>query len=178
MAPTHRVYIKKSYAGYEWGNTYAVNASDEDGAYAVGIALANIERAHTWNGVNFEGIRVSTWAQDGRTGRTRPNAGPGDVAMTAPLPIECCVRVQFFPGVKQASVKFYRFMCHAMDQVAGVLVPTKYSELNNMATALIGVAGFVDNAGTDLSGFQVDREVGNHQLYRAWAARAGADEGD
>jgi hypothetical protein len=178
MPPSHRLYIKKKFGGYEWGNTYAVNAADEDAAYAVGLLLGESERTYTWNGVSFNGIRVSTWAEDGRTGRTRPFAGLGLVAMANPLPPEACVRIQFFPGVKQASVKFYRFLLNGTDQAAGVIGADKYGVLTNMGTQLMAHVGFVDNAGVDLSGNQVDREVGNHQLYRAWAARAGVDAGD
>lgn len=178
MPPTHRLYIKKRWKGFEWGNTYAVNAADAAAAYAIGQDIMALEQTYTWEEVDFYGVRVSTWAADGRTGRTYPGGGAGDVAFTYPLPIECALRIQFFPGVKQASVKYYHFMLQGQDQVAGEIVDATYNGLQALGTALIAVAGFVDNAGGDLSGFQIDRQVSMHQMDRAWAARPGVEEGD
>lgn len=178
MPPTHRVYTKKRYGGYEWGNTYNVSAANLAAAVVIGGQLAALEKANSWNGVIFDGIRVSTWAQDGRTGSTYPFSGVGANTLANPLPIECCVRMQFFPGFKQAGVKFFRFILDGSSQSAGKINSGSLTALNTWAAAIVAITGVTNNNGDQLTSASVDVETGNHQLYRAWAARAGVDEGD
>lgn len=178
MAPTFRIYTKKKWGGYEWGNTYYANAFDEADARDIGQSIANLERSITWNGVQFTGVRISTFTQDGRTGRTYASAGYGDLPLPNVLPPEVCVRVQLLPGFKQSSVKFYRFCMRGIGQNAGLIAGDDYSTLVTFATALIAINNLCDSNGGSIQGVTVDTELANHQLYRKWAARAGVDEGD
>jgi hypothetical protein len=178
MPPGFRVYTKKTRGGYEWGNTYAVNAANLAAAVVIAGQLAELERINTWNGVIFDGVRVSTWAQDGRTGSTYPFSGVGANTLANPLPIECCVRMQFFPGVKQANIKYFRYVLDGTSQADGVIGVPSRAALTTWANAIVAIAGVVNTGGDELTSASVDIEVGNRQLYRAWAARAGVDEGD
>src|SRR5215217_5122857 len=143
MPPDYRAYVKKSRGGVEWGNTYAITAASETAAYAVAQAIGELERSITWVGVQFMGIRISTWAADGRTGRTHPFSGNGSVNVSNIMPPEVCVRVQLFPGVKQASVKFYRFACDGNEQAEGYISNSRHyaNHIRNSADCRFWIRG-------------------------------------
>lgn len=174
----YRLEVKKRWNTAEWGNRYYVDAVSETAAAILGETIASFERSFLWNGVTIFGIRVSTAAQDGRTGRTFPTNLVGAVAMPNPLPIFNCIVMQLYPGQKQAGKKYYHFCLDGANQVAGTINNTVVAARQSEATAFIAAAGLKDSQGDAYTTMVVESKVGMHQMYRAWAARAGADEGD
>lgn len=175
-----RLETKKRWGTAEWGNRYYVNAADRNGAAAAGLAILHAERAASWNGVEFVGVRVSTAAVDGRTGRTFANTGQKFGALVYPNvpPIEVCVRALFEPGIKQPGVKFYHFGISGQEFLGPdqlhAQVTTRWQTVVNVCLE----QGVCDALGGLYTSATVEGRAHVHQMYRAWAARAGVDQGD
>lgn len=176
--PIFRIYVKQTWQGYEWGNTFYVNAASETAAVDAGLGLQTVISANTWNLVTFPGVRVSTAAQDGRTGRTYGGTFVGGLSLVRPLPIFNCGRVQFVPGVKQANTKFFHFTIGGSEQSAGELEGPPHQRLLAMANGILAVPGVCDRNGGAFTGRIVPTRIGMRQMHRAWASRAGVDQGD
>lgn len=176
--PLYKVYTKKHYRGYEWGNTYHVTAETEAAAAAIAQQIVTLERAATWVDVAFDGYRISTAAIDGRLGRTYGLALVGQVVIANVMPIEVCGRIDLLPGFRQPNRKYYHFVMGGAEQVAGELNTTPFNRLTTLANGLVALAGLVDRMAGDFSSHVVNTRVATHQMYRAWAARPGVEAGD
>lgn len=175
-----RIETIKERGQARWSNRYYVNAADQAAAASLGQALAEQERLMSWNGVRFLGVRSSSAAADGRTGRMYQKTGAtmGAVIMTNVLPIEVCVRFVFNPGPRQPGVKYYRFVVDGDEQDEGIIFSSRLTSLITRADAIEALATTVDALGGLYTEIGVDSRLHTHQMYRAWAARSGIDTGD
>lgn len=178
--PLYRVITKKQWGQAQWGNRYWVVATNESDAVSKGQAILQLERANSSDLASFIGVQVGTAAADGRTGQTYLNTGTvqGAAAFAKDLPIECCARITFNPGIQQPGVKYYRFALNAANQDAGAIDSASVTALQTFATNLIALGYIADALGGLYTSAAPDARVHTHQMYRAWAARAGVEAGD
>lgn len=176
----YRVETKKQWGAASWVNRYYVNAASQAAAATAGLALLEIERQHTSNLVSFIGARVSTAAADGRTGRTYLSTGTvlGAFNFNFNPPIEIAARVLFEPGPQQPGVKYYHFCVDMNAQQAGALLTAAQTIMDDYAADLLASGFCADALGGLYTDIKADKRLHIHQMYRAWAAREGVDQGD
>jgi hypothetical protein len=170
--PTHRVEIRKSWAGHNWSNDYLVETPSLIDSVALGEQCYDFERTFHESIVTFEYIRVSSVAVGDRIFRHIPKntLGLATNGTTNFLPLFNTARLDFATADSDPCRKYYRLPVPEANQDNGLFTVAWLGAVNPTVATFISTwnpgSKIVSKVGHNVVSGLFARPVQMRQLHR------------
>jgi hypothetical protein len=180
--PLYRATIGKleTASGERWSNVYTLLDFDASSALVVASAIADMERAISYNTIRVNNVKVVNVAvPSDRLAAAYDQAGDlPTTGLGGPLPLFCTVRVDFRDLIKRPERKYLRTGAQRNNIADGRWSPEYYDYVEaNYSEPLFGTLAYVGPNGERPTSYETFHPIQNRQLGWHRRSRPGMKRG-